>query len=141
MIRTVTKKKWKLQEEKGKRIRKRIRIKEKKGIISFDKVRQRARQSIHKLTISLIAVLSSRYLSFFLLFASSSFFFSFLFITLLDNQRLSSPAPKPRNTPSYTPNMIAALGTTRSTCGVRPPYMPAMPSTRQTVLKQSTRPV
>ena len=138
MIYTVTKKRWKSKRKKEKRKRRNHLSRQDPSLSSTE-------HTVHKLITSLLAVLSSKkfsfLLTFFLFFASSFFFFSFLFITLLDNQRLSSPAPKPRNTPSYTPNMIAALGTTRSTCGVRPPYMPAMPSTRQTVLKQSTRPV
>ena len=43
--------------------------------------------------------------------------------------------------PTHIPNMIAALGTTRSKCGVKPPYRPAMPSSRKMVPKHCTRPV
>jgi hypothetical protein len=42
---------------------------------------------------------------------------------------------------SYMPNMIAALGTVRRRCGVRPPYMEAIPSSFQTSLKHCTKPV
>jgi hypothetical protein len=43
--------------------------------------------------------------------------------------------------PSYIPNIIAALGTVLSKCGVRPPYMATMPSSFQTSLKHWIKPV
>jgi hypothetical protein len=36
---------------------------------------------------------------------------------------------------TYIPNMIAALGTTRSVCATRPPYNPAIPSCFHTIAK------
>ena len=42
---------------------------------------------------------------------------------------------------THMPNMIAALGTTRNRCGVRPPYIDASPSSLQMVRKHCTRPV
>lgn len=43
--------------------------------------------------------------------------------------------------PSYMPNMMAALGTVLRRCGVRPPYMAAMPSSFHISLKHWIRPV
>jgi len=43
--------------------------------------------------------------------------------------------------PSYIPNMIAALGTVLSRCGVMPPYRPARPSSNQTRRKHWISPV
>lgn len=50
-------------------------------------------------------------------------------------------APKRRSIPSYMPNMMAALGTVRIRCGVRPPYRPMKPSSIQTTRKHCQRPV
>jgi hypothetical protein len=50
-------------------------------------------------------------------------------------------SPRSFSTPSYVPNMMAALGTTRNMCGTRPPYSAAMPSSFQMSLKHCVRPV
>jgi hypothetical protein len=49
--------------------------------------------------------------------------------------------PRKRRTASYMPNMMAALGTTLSICGTRPPYRAAIPSSFQTSLKHWAKPV
>ena len=50
-------------------------------------------------------------------------------------------APKSRRIVSYVLNMIAALGTTRSMCGTRPPYSATNPSSAHTIRKHWMRPV
>ena len=42
---------------------------------------------------------------------------------------------------THIPNMMAALGTTRSKCGVNPPYKEAIPSSLKIVVKHCTSPV
>lgn len=50
-------------------------------------------------------------------------------------------SPSNRSITSYIPNMMAALGTTLSICGVSPPYSEAIPSSFQIVVKHCTIPV